>query len=195
MKNRINFFKYSKKKPLKKLEDLDKILNLIIKIFPEYYRCFNSSNIKLKKVVKKLLFLENSEFEKLYVLKFDNDIIGIATIINSKKLRISKILGFLKMVNSLGIKKVHKQKINNLKNSFPQIKSSSPYLTRFGINPNYRGKRNYSSIFMNYVLKKQKKKLIAHVNKYNKRALNFYLKNNFKIIDRRKSFYLIEYKV
>ena len=127
-------------------------------------------------------------------MKLDNNIIGIATIVNSKKLKISKILGFLKIVNSLGIKKVYKQKINNLKNSFPQIKSSSPYLTRFGVSQNFRGKKNYSSLFIKKILKSEKNKLIAHVNKKNIRAVNFYLKNNFKIIDKEKKFYQIQYK-
>tara|TARA_Y100000816_G_scaffold291283_1_gene282197 strand:- start:1162 stop:1773 length:612 start_codon:yes stop_codon:yes gene_type:complete len=195
MKNKIFFFNYNKKKPLKNPEDLNLVSNLILKIFPEYYKCFKTSDHKLKKIITKLLFIKNSEFEKLYVMKLGNSLIGIATIIKSKKLKVSKTLGFLKMVDSLGIENVDKRKVIKLSKSFSKIESSKPYLTRFGINPNYRGKRNYSSIFMNYVLKKQKKKLIAHVNKYNKRALNFYLKNNFKIIDRRKSFYLIEYKV
>ena len=99
------------------------------------------------------------------------------------------------MVDFLGIENVDKKKVIKLSKSFSKIQSSKPYLTRFGINPNYIGKRNYSTIFINYVLKKQKKNLIAHVNKHNKRALNFYLKNNFKIIDRKKTFYLIEYKI
>lgn len=195
MKKKIFFFDYDKKKPLKNSEDLNQVSNLILKIFPEYYKCFKSSNLKLKKIITKLLFVKNSEFEKLYVMKSGNSLIGIATIIKSKKLKVSKTLGFLKMVDFLGIDNVDKNKVIKLSKSFSKIGSSKPYLTRFGINPNYRAKRNYSSIFMNYVLKKQKNKLIAHVNKYNKRALNFYLKNNFKIIDRKKSFYLIEYKI
>ena len=34
----------------------------------------------------------------------------------------------------------------------------------------------------------KKKNLIAHVNKNNKRALKFYLKNKFKIINKKKKF-------
>ena len=195
MNKKIYFFHYNKKKPLKNSEDLNHVSNLIIKIFPEYYKCFKSPDLKLKKIITKLLFINNSEFEKLYVMKLGSSLIGIATIIKSKKLKVSKTLGFLKMVDFLGIENVDKKKVIKLSKSFSKIQSSKPYLTRFGINPNYIGKRNYSTIFINYVLKKQKKNLIAHVNKHNKRALNFYLKNNFKIIDRKKTFYLIEYKI
>ena len=47
---------------------------------------------------------------------------------------------------------------------------------------------------MKYVLDNEKMRLIAHVNKNNKRALNFYLKNKFKIINKKKKFYLIGFK-
>ena len=45
---------------------------------------------------------------------------------------------------------------------------------------------------MKYVLDNEKMRLIAHVNKNNKRALNFYLKNKFKIINRKKNFILFD---
>ena len=51
-----------------------------------------------------------------------------------------------------------------------------------------------STKLIKYVIKSEKFKLIAHVNKNNKRAIKFYLKNKFKIIDKRKKFYLIEFK-
>ena len=146
------------------------------------------------KIIKKLFFKKNFEFQKIYTIKLGKELVGVATVINSKNLKISKTLGFLKMVEYLGINKINKAKINNLRNSFAEINSSSPYLTRFGINSKFRGINNFSSKLMKYVLDNEKMRLIAHVNKNNKRALKFYLKNKFKIINKKKTFYLIGFK-
>ena len=194
MIKKIVLSKYYINKPLKKKNDLINIANLIIQVFPEYYNCFKSSKVQMEKIIKKLFFKKNFEFQKIYTIKLGKELVGVATVINSKNLKISKTLGFLKMVEYLGINKINKAKINNLRKSFTEINSSSPYLTRFGINSKFRGINNFSSKLMKYVLDNEKKRLIAHVNKNNKRALKFYLKNKFKIINKKKTFYLIEFK-
>ena len=194
MIKKIVLSKYHINKPLKKKSDLTKIANLIIQIFPEYYNCFKSSKFQLKKIIEKLFFKKNFEFQKIYTMKLGNELVGVATVINSKNLKIAKTLGFLKMVEHLGINKINKAKINNLRKSFTEINSSSPYLTRFGINTKFRGINDFSSKLMKYILDNEKKKLIAHVSKNNKRALKFYLKNKFKVINKKNIFYLIEFK-
>ena len=194
MTNKILLSKYHRKKPFLKSKEAIEVANLIIKIFPEYYGCFRASLLQKKTIIKKLFFTKNSEFEKIYTIKLSKELVGVATVINSKKLKIAKTLSFLKIVNYLGSKKVNKRKINSLKKSFCKINSHNPYLTRFGINSKFRGVKNLSLKLIRYVIKSEKFKLIAHVNKNNKRAIKFYLKNKFKIIDKRKKFYLIEFK-
>ena len=175
MIKKIVLSKYYIKKPLKKNNDLINIANLIIQVFPEYYNCFKSSKAQMGKIIKKLFFKKNFEFQKIYTIKLGKELVGVATVINSKNLKISKTLGFLKMVEYLGINKINKTKINNLRNSFAEINSSGPYLTRFGINSKFRGETILVQL-MKYILDNEKMRLIAHVNKNNKRALNFYLK-------------------
>ena len=194
MTNKILLSKYHEKKPLLKSKEAIEIANLIVKIFPEYYDCFGASLLQKRNVVKKLFFKKNFEFEKIYTIKLGKKLVGVATVINSKRLKIAKTLGFLKIINYLGLEKVNKRKISILKKSFCKINSSKPYLTRFGVNSKFRGIKNLSSRLVRYVIKNEKFKLIAHVNKNNKRAIKFYLKNKFKIIDKRKKFYLIEFK-
>ena len=194
MTNKILLSKYHKKKPLLKSKEATEVANLIVKIFPEYYDCFRVSLLQKRNIVKSLFFKRNFEFEKIYTIKSGKELVGVATVINSKRLKIAKTLGFLKIVNYLGRKKVNIRKISSLKKSFCKINFSKPYLTRFGVNSKFRGIKNLSSKLIKYVIKSEKFKLIAHVNKNNKRAIKFYLKNKFKIIDKRKKFYLIEFK-
>ena len=50
-------------------------------------------------------------------MKLGNDLVGVATVINSKKFKNCKNFRFLKMVDYLGINKINKAKIYNLRKS------------------------------------------------------------------------------
>ena len=180
--NSIYFEKFKFNKYYKNIDSID-IAKLFIKAAPKYYSFFYKKNI-IKNIVYNLKN-KNSEFKNIYYIRKEKKIIGAASLIkflnrNSVNIFDKKNFKYTKKnINSF------KKYINSFSHKFIKLKNykSASYISRLAISKKYYGKDQIASRLLLFIIKNEKKNLTLHVNRKNKRAINFYRKNNFKIFN------------
>ena len=163
-------------------------------ILPEFYNCFKCSKKKMLKIIINLFKKPNSEFNKCYIFWKKKEIVGLISLINSRKILKAQLIGLKEILINLNKKEIKNKKLEKLKKNFQILKNHGLYITRIGIKKKYFGKYGLSNFLLQTLLRNEKYNIVAHVNRRNIRAIKYYKKNNFKFFPTKKLFLFIEHK-
>lgn len=157
-----------------------------------YYKCFSKDIQKLKKIIYELLIDSKSDLYNHKIYFYKNKLIGFCSLYKLGEYK-QRLLNNLIVIFSTQSNKEIQISMRNIKKyskNFPSIKKNKNafYLSRILIIPKFQNKN-----FGSYILRKniKKKKVFLHLKSKNSIGKNFYLKNKFKILNKKKQYLLM----
>lgn len=156
-----------------------------------YYDCFSKDKKKIFKIINSFLISKYSDISNNYLIYCEKKLVGFISYFKSEEYRKRLYQNILITQNLLNKKDANDslKKIYKLQKNFDSIpvKKKYYYLSRILIFKKFRKKRIASNIMQKIFIDK---KIYLHVKKNNKTALLFY-KENFKIIQNDKKYFLL----
>ena len=168
---------------------LNNLSRLVFISFVEYYKNFKKKKLLLNLISKDILTNKEGEISNyIYVLNKKKNITGAIFYYNFDEFKKRSLSSLFKL-------KPSKQtffKIVKISNKIERkIYNRSLYISRFAIFKRFK-RMGYGSILINKIVKlgkkNKKKKILLHVNIYNKQAIKFYKKKFFLFSSKSKKY-------
>lgn len=173
-----------------------KLSLLFFQASPEYEVLYKKFRFNKFKFFKELFQNRNSEIKELFIIEKNKKPIGFINGFASEQLRLRKIQSILIFKNLIYPKNPNyfiKKKIKNL----GEI-DKSYYISKLSIEKKFR-RKGLANKLLNRICKKSRKNkfkfLSLHVQKKNKTAIKFYLRNNFFVSNSKHSYLYMKRKI
>ena len=197
MKNQINKLTFKKTSLYNPLNS--RLVKKIIKLYelsdPHFFNLLKKNKIDIDYYVENLINKENSSLEKFNLVYFESNLVGFYNINDENNFQfrnLNNILILKKLFNSKNLIKIQKIMSNHF--ILTKLPEKSLYIDTIVLNKKFQSK-GYGSVIVNRIISKSKfKKISLHVNKTNKNAIYFYLKNKFYIFDENNNYYSLVYE-
>ncbi len=161
---------------------------LIMESLPDYYYVPNIDLAEMSRAVAVVIGKKNSETENGILVIMGNNIIGILTYLPAEKLATAQLIGAQSILKKLSPSsaRIFRQHLKNYNSDFKKIPPAGIYLSRITVQRNYRG--TTIAFRLMKTLLKTHNAVSLHVNKNNTRAINFYKKCGFIILEAGKQY-------
>ena len=195
-KNTYKLKKYSKKNVFK--GNFSELVDLFCLATPKYCALFKSLKGNRLKFIKNITSKPGTELENFITLEIKKKIIGLCSVYSSSEIQKRQLKTNFIMRNCINRKKrnIFLKKIKKNINSLPSVKKERLYLSRLSILQKYQS-MGFGKLILNRILSfhRQFKFISLHVELKNRKAINFYVNNDFKKISKKNNYILYEKKL
>ena len=161
---------------------------------PLFFKIMKLNNIDINIYLKNIINKKNSSLESFFLVWSEINLVGFYNINTKNNFLYKNLQNILILKENFNNKKLSIiQKIMSDHFTLTQLPKRSLYIDKIVINKKFRSKGYGSIILKKIIMNSKYKKISLHVNKKNKKAIKFYLKNKFNIFDENKNYYSLVY--
>ncbi|RJP84254.1 MAG: N-acetyltransferase [Desulfobacteraceae bacterium] len=166
------------------------VSHLVIESLPVYYRSDGMDDAEMVAAVAGLIGHAGSEIEKGFAAFCGTNVAGTATFLHSEHLQRARLVGAQALLRLLSGPSA-RQFRNNLKNyntGFAEVPDGAIYLSRFAVDPYYRGKGLADQMMERFLSLRPDggdrwSRAFLHVDRQNHRAVAFYTRHGFGVYE------------